>query len=732
MDDDEIELPPFNAPLNDATRELLSVLSDSYAESMRELQRQRQYLHKYRREVESKINVAHAKNGPENAWKIKYSTSVAVANASRVPRGKMISASARLNEEARERIEDYSERRRAYETEQDWLTRNPSSILWYKLRADYWDEGRRNAIREKAEEARLLVAAFRETNEYRQLERDAAVAQKYASKIANEMLQEVADSLAMGLCTHMMNLCRIADDASVKLVSTLVQKPYPSQKGTYNKLLQGLLKDYAKEIGFSLEASPANPSIVCTQKVPESEPSTKFDRKFDAKLVVADLIQSMKDAVSREKLINMESSGFEQMELEPTAVPIQLPGSAGPLSLLRVLPRPLASQSLLVAGTDIGRFVIWSVPWKNGLDPGEVKKPATFYRYTPTMVAYSPRLPSSERASMTEFKECPTSMNLVVTLDSKGTVRMWSLNPTKSKKSHTNKFINGRAFVPYVPACIFIVRAPELNLPMPFDSDNARTSDRLLRPQGNVVPTKVMFHPSMNFAGRAPSLVVGTVGGDLFKLNSDFHLPAAQGAPNLFNYPFVNVEYPSLAEGIAQVAGKGKFASPGSNMVLREVFHYHKGAIVYIDVLHGLSDTIISVDRTGLLALWKYKEEFFCGSGWFRPYKTLKLDLGFFSYRPVPFEPSAASSDPPRPPAPGDQPTPPLPWSAYSVECEPPQALLRSLKVSMDGASDLFSYLSDLFCSISCGGAIASRQYLRILFWRPIILFDCSPRITMR
>jgi hypothetical protein len=679
MDEDEIELPPLTAPLNDATRELLSVLSDSYAVSMRDLQRQRQLLHEYRREVESKIDAARAKNGLENAWKIKYSTSAAVASASRVPRAKMTSVTARLKEEALEKIEDYSERRRVYEAEQDWITRNPSSILWYKLRADYCDEGRRNEIREKAEEAGVLVAAFRETNEYRQIERDVAVAQKYTSIVATEMLQEVADSLVMGLCSHMINLCRIADDASVKLVSALVQKRHPSQQGTYSKLLQGLLKDYAQDIGAALEAAPVNPSVVCTQKVPEYDPPTKFDRKFEAKLIVADLIHSMKDAVSREKLINMETAGFEQMELEPTVVPIQLPSSAGQLSLLRVLPRPSAAQSLLVAGTEIGRFVVWSIPWKNGLDPGEVKKPAIPYRYTPTMVAYSPNLPSAERASMTDFKECPTSMNLVVTLDSIGTVRMWSLNPTKAKKSHSGKFMNGRDFVPFVPACIFMIRAPELNLPMPLDSENARTKDRVLRPQGNVVPTKVMFHPSMNFAGRAPSVMVGTVGGDLFKLNSDFHLPAGQAPPNLFKYPFVNVEYPSLAEGMAQVAGKGKFASPGSSMVLREVFHYHKAAIVYMDVLQGLSDTLVSVDRTGLLALWKYKEEFFRNSGWFRPYKTLKLDLGFFSYRPIPFDQPAASANPTTP---SEERPPPLPWSAFSVECEPPHSLLRSLKVS--------------------------------------------------
>lgn len=670
--EDEFEMPDLSAPLDDATRELLSVLADSYAESIREAERQRQLLHEYRRELESKIDTVKAK-GVDNAWKVKYSTSVTLANASRVPRNKMTSITARLRGESHQKVEEYIERRRIYTTEEDWMGRHPASILWYKLRADYSDEGRRNEIREKAEEARVLVAAHKETNQYRQAERNNQLFMKYTNLIATDIVREVADSLISGMCTHMMNLCKIADDASIKLVASLVPKSKAYQKGTYDKLLQGVLRDYDKDIRAALETSAVNPSVICTERVPEPAPVSKFDPPFDSKLVVAELIQNMNDAVTREKLINMETTGFQRVELEPIATPIQLPSSAGNLSLLRVLPRPMASQSLLIAGTDIGRFVVWSCPWKNGLSPGEKKASATAYRYHPTMVAYSPNLPSSERAKLTEFRECPTNMNLVVTLDAIGAVRIWSLNPLKAKKSHSGKFASGSGFVPFVPACIFIMRAPEFNLPMPVDANADAVKASLLKPQGNVVPTRVMFHPGMNFTGRTPGIMVGTVGGDLFKVNTDFNLPPGQGAPNLFTYPFVNVEYPSLAEGIAQVAGKGKLASPGTNMVLREMFHYHKASIVYLDVLQGLSDTMVSVDNSGLMALWKYKESHFRSTGWFHPYKTLKLDLAFFSYCPVPFDPKASSSR-----AAGE---PPLPWSAYSVECDPPHAILRSLKV---------------------------------------------------
>lgn len=149
------------------------------------------------------------------------------------------------------------------------------------------------------------------------------------------------------------------------------------------------------------------------------------------------------------------------------------------------------------------------------------------------------------------------------------------------------------------------------------------------------VPCVACFHPAMTLLGRNVSVLVGTTGGDIVKFNMDYtSLTGMQGAEVVFPArPFVDREMLHPSEGPKGFLLTGcveeKRVLKG-NRVYREVFRggHRCHRVLAMGVLGGLSDTVLSVDRSGTICEWKYGPELFkAGSHWFVPSRVTRVQL---------------------------------------------------------------------------------------------------------
>ncbi|KAF0686850.1 Aste57867_21378 [Aphanomyces stellatus] len=117
------------------------------------------------------------------------------------------------------------------------------------------------------------------------------------------------------------------------------------------------------------------------------------------------------------------------------------------------------------------------------------------------------------------------------------------------------------------------------------------TKDDLSRP-GTADISAGCFAPALSLVGTPTSVVVGTQDGSIVRLNRS----------------------PDDCRAVV-----------GSADARRETFQFHRAAIVA--VAHVATDVLVSVDVTGIVALWDYSPRAFTGFGWFAPTATLGLDL---------------------------------------------------------------------------------------------------------
>lgn len=152
----------------------------------------------------------------------------------------------------------------------------------------------------------------------------------------------------------------------------------------------------------------------------------------------------------------------------------------------------------------------------------------------------------------------------------------------------------------------------------------------------------ICFHPSITLLGRNPSFLVGTCGGDIIKFNMDYMSSSSSSSSGMdasIIYPiskaFVDYEYlhpsssnnnnvNSVPKGFVL---SGKPEERKGNRVSREIFHFHKDKIILLEVLDKLSDTVLSMDQSGKIALWKYCPDCLQAINWFRPISTIALLL---------------------------------------------------------------------------------------------------------
>ena len=75
----------------------------------------------------------------------------------------------------------------------------------------------------------------------------------------------------------------------------------------------------------------------------------------------------------------------------------------------------------------------------------------------------------------------------------------------------------------------------------------------------------------------------------------------------------------------------GKMDQKGCT-VYREIFHYHKCKVIFLDVLCFETASMISIDVSGKVAVWKYDKVQFCGKYWYCPKATIRLDFNYRIY----------------------------------------------------------------------------------------------------
>jgi len=172
-----------------------------------------------------------------------------------------------------------------------------------------------------------------------------------------------------------------------------------------------------------------------------------------------------------------------------------------------------------------------------------------------------------------------------------------------------------------------------LNLPDIAKAQNSSSERKAARlaaeqRQNGLRVTTICFHGSMTVLASQNSLMLGTECGKVYKINMDRVVDELDAL--LVNQPpFVSVEYYNphdyqdgdtgeelLVQGDPRRAG---------NRVEREIFHYHTSPIVFVHVLYLVTQTIISVDSSGLLAVWSYDEDHFSPHCRFVPEHTMAL-----------------------------------------------------------------------------------------------------------
>lgn len=644
----------------DITRELQGLLSKTLIKSSAELYKQRADLHAFRIELDKRLEELRY-NNPGLAQAPRR-TAGSIIKLLHEPGDRLVKLSSEFDQRMRGNIVDFKDRIKVLRDEAEWLQSNPGTQAWRDLESELSSVTKRNEMLEKVENAHAFLASWMENKAIRQLDEDVTTRAIIVKKISDEILDEVFKSFVRGVCENVSMLAAAADTiCSSSVAFAIAGARYRSSQDTMN-LISGDMYASARRAfymkGDQREVGAA-PTLICSERNPIAIPQKENNVRSQCtrEILLKKLLMLPQDTMEIDRLIEHERKALDDLAVSPVDGAINLPKSAGQLSLLRFLPRSSAQQSLLVAGTNIGRFVVWSVPWSSGTNK-QSPSPTT-------MVAYSPILPRCEVSPIEELKESPTSPNLLITLDKMNCVRVWTLNPPSRTRRHSgNSFsVKTDKFIPLVPACLFMLTPAELNLPLPPPITNMHVKKRLIDPQVGINPTAVCFHPSCNFAGRNQSIMIGTDGGDLYKINMDFKEPALV-APILHLKPFVTKEFPLAFSQLGQIAQQDN--GNCVNSVYREVFHFHKSPIIFLDVLYRASQHLVSIDKAGAIAIWSYKPEQFSGSGWFVPMATSYLDLGFLSHQPLPHNGATSSSG--------------LESYTEKIDC-PPQYLIDTLKL---------------------------------------------------
>jgi len=178
------------------------------------------------------------------------------------------------------------------------------------------------------------------------------------------------------------------------------------------------------------------------------------------------------------------------------------------------------------------------------------------------------------------------------------------------------------------------------------DNDNPSLSETML-----LTPRTATFHPSFNLALKQPSIMLGLAGGAIVKWNLydassanysmlfgaiprlplDPPMPSAS-VKRLASHATTKEEKDEITKNAATLANSSSSSSSSSSsnkvssssFVRREFLQHHRHAIVYMGQVAS-SSSMVSVDSSGVVAVWPYNLKQFSGLGWFLPNPVYQL-----------------------------------------------------------------------------------------------------------
>jgi hypothetical protein len=361
---------------------------------------------------------------------------------------------------------------------------------------------------------------------------------------------------------------------------------------------------YGNQVSSSSDITPPPPPFYnefyhdyqCNQlpsvPVPSGKHSHLTEFPSGKKISLWQNMLDLNDLTEKQALIANEFAHFRGLSLldsPASRIEMPVPSELKGLCLLRCFTRANKCLSLLIMGANNGRFAVYSVPWQGSVRPEDFQsslphnktKPKTHNPgrrapilpqpvsepsaqtndlSAPTLVCLSPKIPMTEACPVVDLQETALPSNQLISLDSRGVIRVWCLNPISKRKTHSSSMFTRlyEAFSPVYATCTFYVTPTEFNLPMPTplsffaqqrgssrssgsrgSTGNTPTST----PQEGTFPQKILLLPSCTaLSGRTPSVLAGTAGGHLYKLNLDFK--EKYFAPKFIHpAPFVDVEF---------------------------------------------------------------------------------------------------------------------------------------------------------------------------------------------
>ena len=694
------------------TQELQHALRESYMKNKEDLLEERRILTAGRFELESRLgqlkeldgldsenndtnNDNNNKNGDDdnqyyNTDQVDLMNDNIHAREDDEPFDSVFDLAGNMDDIVHQNIIQLNERIRRGNEEADWVEDYPDTEIWLGLKERVSTYNEKN-IKDGGTGANL--ESFFQSSLTKKIHTDKIMEDHIKEiaimGIANEIIEELfsayLDSYLKEFLELSNNIALMIDHTVIDAIcgSSSSDKDYLRVTGR-EYLMLGAIKDLRKknyfdkcsnEFGTHSEYDVSISQTNCIQSNYERSSGMNYCNNVSAQSIEDWPIQTQNilkitqdldmgllidDMVKRGPLMEAELNYWSKISLQSSRTsPVMLPNVPGRVELIKIFPKMYTSSSLLLAGTHLGQFVGWSVPWTGA---------------APLLIIVSPVLEKKNQCEIIDIREGSFNSNSIITMFKNGHIRIWDLNPVsrlgrrQGAEHMRNMFPQNQSdFVPLVPSCIFHLNPLDLTFPSKISYDDTESNSKSkkkrnisvagsnsigntasndyyeepgwfglgtkktkLSPDAGTHPTTACFHPSFTFSGRNPSIMVGTEGGDIVKFNMDFRLNDLD-APIINLPPFVDVEYVQPQNAPDMILSVGKTNRKGNN-VYRESFHFHKAAIVFLGVINKVSDQMLSIDIDGHVALWKYAKTEFKGLCWFEPIKTTTLDISWKSF----------------------------------------------------------------------------------------------------
>jgi hypothetical protein len=613
--------------------------------------------------------------------------------------------------------------------EQDWMTHLPRNQLWQDMEARYRvckDTGEQLAI--DSDELRGFFLGLQDKQAIYDSEQGATVLDNNLKVVLRELVLEVNDSFCRNVASQLINISRVmGSELQMSLIKAVAGSDSRSADARDNTgrfyLYGGCLADVRRSRltsqGTELRDNSHPPVMARTQAIAthaRSAPQvrTKWASAIDGTISTIRAVLSTANEVGRLALRTLEDKFWEHSDFEPAATgsdpvapnAVRNPGRISYTSqqrpvVLRLFSRHSQQASLLVTGSATGVLTVHRVPW----NPERAAKDLRLVTSNDNFVS---GLRSAERSPVVDVRDSLNGSNFV-SLDARGCVRLWSVqavdlngNHNSKKAPHSRFFflsdfsrVQTQEMICLFQTDLWNFNVPQVNPHEKYTTKNRKAvaAQRMKVNQGNygtvIVPlskserkafeipqeknraVRICYHAQCTVTGTQPAVMVGLENGSIFKINVDRCNPQMD-AKLMHLPPFVDLEYenPRDAPTIEHVLLRGQ-ANRKGNMVHREIFTFHHAPIVLLETLGLTSSTLISLDRTGLLARWTYSKANFSGQCRFFPERTAQLSAVWKDFIPRDSEAAALGLLPEEPDF----------WRCMDACLEPDEAVLKKLEL---------------------------------------------------